>query len=542
MAAARLWGTIVVLSTASLAVLWLTEIPLGISGEWTWSRIPTDLFAADVLFALVETAIVGTLLLLIAWAGLRRVGGCSRRELAAWLSGLTVIGFVWLSTVQSTPPVPWDNGKVPFVLYYPGVSGYFHKARYEIDDAGRFLSGYEDLMAQGDVLHVGTHPPGLFLLYRGLLRVTEASPALCDLAAATMSDSVQESFATVESNIRFRGLGLSRSDRATIWLAALLTQLACAATVIPLFALIRLTASREAAWQAIAFWPLLPALAIFLPKSDVLFTLPAASLLATWLFAVQKRSLVSGAIAGIIGWGSLLLSLAFLPIGLIAVLCGAVSARTGSLIDNERGTASTSIDPPSITLASLAQILLRPAIGGTLAFVALTLGFAVVAEINLGRVWVLNYQNHAAFYSQFERTWWKWLLVNPVELAFACGLPVAVLCVSAVRRSIVNRDEPKRRLQTLCAVGVWGLLWLSSKNSGEAARLWIPLLPVLLWQLASRFDVSVSASAAETSPHGLSRRSWLILLTLQLAVATLTVLRVSGFHFEAGAVVTSPGN
>ncbi len=524
MVAARQWGVIAVLSAASLALLWLTEIPLGISGEWTWQRIAVHLFSSETLLALVELSIAGVVLLLVFWVGLQHIGGCSRRELAVWLAGLIAAGFVWLSAVQSAPPSPWNSGKVPFVVYYTGISGYFYKARYEIDDAAAFLAGYEELMAEGDVLHVGTHPPGLFLLYRGLWQLTEASPGLCEFAANTMPESVQESFATVEANMRMRGQEFSPSDRATIWLAAAMTQLLCAATVLPLFALMRLAVSREAAWRTVVFWPLLPALAIFLPKSDVLFAFPAASLVACWLLAVRKRSAVLGAIAGAIGWCCLLMSLAFLPIGLIAVLSGFAVARSSNARDVENAAG----------LAEMLQRLLRPVFGGIIAFLALTFGLAVLADVNLGRVWLSNYQNHAGFYSQFERTWWKWLLVNPVELTFACGAPVAVMTTASICRSASSNRKATVRWQTMSVLVVWGLLWLSGKNSGEAARLWIPLLPVLVWQLAVWFSRPSDSSEHSLSLRNPADRNWFILLVLQMAVCSLTVLRVTGFHFNAG--------
>ena len=34
-----------------------------------------------------------------------------------------------------------------------------------------------------------------------------------------------------------------------------------------------------------------------------------------------------------------------------------------------------------------------------------------------------NFRNHAAFYDHYTRTYWKWLLVNPIELIFAVGAP-----------------------------------------------------------------------------------------------------------------------
>ncbi len=245
---------------------------------------------------------------------------------------------------------------------------------------------------------------------------------------------------------------------------------------------------------------------------------------ACWLLAVHKRSAVLGAVSSVIGWCSLLMSLAFLPIGLIAVLCGFAAARSSTSADDEGATG----------VAEVLQTLQRPVVGGVAAFLILTVGLAFLTDVNLGRVWLLNYQNHAAFYSQFERTWWKWLLVNPVELSFACGVPVAMLAAAVVWRVVLRGPGSAIRWQSMSVVFVWGLLWLSGKNSGEAARLWIPLLPVFVWQLAAWFHRSTDSPVHSISLRNTADRNWLILLALQMTVCSLTVLRVTGFHFNVG--------
>jgi len=145
--------------------------------------------------------------------------------------------------------------------------------------------------------------------------------------------------------------------------------------------------------------------------------------------------------------------------------------------------------------------------------------------VNLLVVWWLNYQNHAGFYAQYQRTYWKWLLVNPVELCLAAGVPVALLATMSVIRLT------KERRSTFMAVAwsmlfVGGLLWLTGKNSGEAARLWIVFLPWLVWLAGP-----LLAEAETNSPERWLRPAWCV-LAIQLVVGLLTVARVSGFHFE----------
>ena len=128
---------------------------------------------------------------------------------------------------------------------------------------------------------------------------------------------------------------------------------------------------------------------------------------------------------------------------------------------------------------------MRCVAGAVAGFVVPTLLMGWFARVNLLSVWWLNYQNHAGFYEHYPRTYWKWLLVNPVELSFAAGGPVALMAVASVAvASVVSLGKERR--SSLAPVAwlmlfVWGTLWLTGKNSGEAARLWIVFLPWLVW-------------------------------------------------------------
>jgi len=272
----------------------------------------------------------------------------------------------------------------------------------------------------------------------------------------------------------------------------------------------------------------MPTLVIFIPKSDVLFVLPAALLVWTWLTAARHQSILLAALAGAIGWAGLFCSLAFLPIGLIAF----VASLLGTVkLDEGNGTGETS---PQVALQQPVTLvwLWKPLLGGVMAVGGLTLIASLLCGMNLLNVWIYNYHNHAAFYSQFTRTVWKWWLINPVELAFAAGVPVIFLLVRSAVFRLSDWRVAVRNPLLLSFVTVWALLWLSGKNSGEAARLWSPLLPILL-------VVAAGGLAKTTQPDGSnsthddsdSERAWLILLSCQAVVCAAIVMRVSGFHF-----------
>jgi len=58
---------------------------------------------------------------------------------------------------------------------------------------------------------------------------------------------------------------------------------------------------------------------------------------------------------------------------------------------------------------------------------------------------VVELSEHAGFYRHYARTYWKWLLVNPVELSYSAGWPVAILafivCWRLCREMRVESDR-----------------------------------------------------------------------------------------------------
>jgi hypothetical protein len=529
----------------SIGLFFLTEIPLGIPGEWTWNRIRyTDGFwltLPAVLLALAAYAVFA----LIAWAGERRITESSRAEWSGWLLALMATGFAWLHVVQNTPPAGLDAAKSPFVLYYPSSSGYFFKANYEVGSSAEFLRDYEEAVRNGDTLHEGTHPPGLFVLFRGLIAFAEAAPDVAALPQIVLPQSGEDGFEFIRS---MSPRPLTEQAQAVLWLAAMLTQLAAVLVIVPLFLLIRLTLDRVTAWRAVCFWPLVPAVAVFIPKSDVLFAFGSSLLVCLWLYSVRATSSAPsisqratafflGAAAGAVGWLGLFCSLAFLPAGAIAVVAAVLLFRKSH---TEAEAADFSLKAQFLWSARQHFV---PLTGGVVSFVMLTGLVWAVWDLNLFRVWQINYVNHTRFYEVSPRSYFGWLLVNPLELTLALGAPLTVLVACGVRREgarakagVGIRALLETRLAVPAAVGlIWGLLWLTGKNSGEAARLWIPLMPLALWAGAAVWDHQENSSDKVESEDD-ATREWLITLGVQALVCLVTVLLVTGFLKEQGGV------
>lgn len=532
------WIALAVTTLASVALLWGLDAPLGVPGEWTWPRIP---ISAETVAGWCLAVGAAALYVGFGWLGERRLTRCRRAEAAGWLTALIFAAFAWLWMIQSAVPGIAGLAKVHFVLYYPRSSGYFWQARYEVTSTREFVAGYEELLAQRDYLHIGTHPPGLTAAFRGLLWACQQHPGCVDVINRTQPADARESFETIRSQTH-NDRPYTQTDAACVWLGFLIVQALAAATVVPLYLVLRRSCDRATAWRGTVFWPLVPAVAVFLPKSDALY--PFLAMLTAWLWMEgwSRRAPAVCALAGLTVLAGLLLSLAFVPVAAI------LAAWT---FFESRATAGVATAAPARVGGQWCLA------GGAAAFMAPIILLRVACGLNLVLVWSWNFSNHALFYEHNVRTWWKWLLVNPVELAVAVGPPLAVLAMSGFVRAVSRAP----RSPVAIAVGlVWGLLWISGKNMGEAARLWILLMPWIVWLAAALCPEQRPASGVPTpleSEKGVRKpfriddpigdratfrsgfltpypgpRQWLAVLVLQCVACIATVTRIDGFQFE----------
>jgi hypothetical protein len=278
---------------------------------------------------------------------------------------------------------------------------------------------------------------------------------------------------------------LTGADRAALYATALLTLLACAGTVVPLYLLARTGLPAPAAWIAAALWPLAPAANLFQPVADTAYPFLSTSAwaLAAWAARCQEGGSRPASTALILAMGSgvvmafgMLFTLAFLPVGLIAAL----------IIGGDR------------LVRWPMRAALIPATGiGFLALVAA--GWLATAADPLV-VWAWNLHHHARFYLEYPRTYSRWLWVNPIELAIAVGLPTVVWCLAGL---LAPRSVPRT---VWAALIVLVLVNLTGRNLGEVARLWMLFTPPLLVAAGHgchRFGGGPAALAVSTALVGL---------------------------------------
>lgn len=482
--------------------------PLGVSGEWTWPRhaLPMDL--PEALDRLVWPLVCGGLIVAYAAMGMRRiehVGALGQRLL---LLGLAGVSFLWITGVRQAAPSPHRELRPLWILYDKYASGYFLEAVVNTQTTPEMLAGYEAKMAEGDVLHAGTHPPGLLLMNRGLLALTQANPSIVEVSEGFQNREAVRMFREVE---RASGVAapLLRPELAALHLSSLLSTLLAAMTVLPVFDVTRRLRNSGIAWRAAVLTIAIPTIGVFVPRSDVVY--PFTGMVLTWACVASclaERRLARwffALMAGCILFACLLLSLAHVPIIVMLALFA-----LGNLLQDFK---------KQVRHASEAAVVM------IVWFLLLCGIFHVATDCNLCNVWRMNLSNHAGFYSQSVRTWSAWILVNPFELAFAVGLPMAVVAgltivqIQKQCRTLGAKSLTKLQLFVGACAITWTLLWLSGKNMGEAARLWCFLTP---W-------VAVAAANPYFGNGRKSRQEFLLLLVAQLVVATITAGRVSGF-------------
>ncbi|MDA1230573.1 MAG: hypothetical protein O2856_07355, partial [Planctomycetota bacterium] len=298
-------------------------------------------------------------------------------------------------------------------------------------------------------------------------------------------------------------------------LVSLLSTLFVAMTVIPVFGLTqRLTDSRTA-WRAAALTITVPAIGVFVPRSDVLYA--CSGMILAWVVVgamlTDRRSVrwPLAILSGIVMFGCLLLSLAHLPV----LVMLALFVAGFSLVDLKN---------------RIGQTLETTLVAGVSFFIVC--GFwKYSTHCDLLNAWQMNLTNHASFYATSPRSSWAWFAANPLELAMAVGLPMTAMAVVMVLQSFKSiRHSPHAgrtngRILAFACTLTWVLLWLSGKNNGEAARLWCFVTP---WVAMIAAQVG-AADPGHADPAAVANRNWLPLLMAQLIIATVTVGRVSGF-------------
>ncbi len=509
---------LLIAGTAIQAFVLLTRtIPLGVPGEWVWLRVPAGTVLA---FNLGCTLIVLLLYFVFLRWGISIISRCRLLKKSALLVALCLASMTVMWNLKAIPGHVFGQAGMSWVTYYPRMSGYFTEAVSGEQSTSQFLANYEQTARVGDYLHQGTHPPGLILYYRFLHNLCQSSPALTRIVIATETLEVTAGLDQLEDQGKASGHFLTPGQRATLWLSVLTTLFICAASVIPIYFLLARFTSPMIAFALSGLWPLIPATTLFAPKSDLLLAFFSALLVCLWTDAITSRKLLFAILTGLVLWTAMMTSLAIIVVAVILSLWTILdTARL--FLESKKEKTSLLKSMPLIPLAGILTGLLLPCLLMWSLF-----------DLNLLSVWLINLSKHAEFYEHNSRTFPLWLLVNPIEMAFSLGMPLFMMMIFACYRIIKERLFSSFSLLCLSVISVWLLLVLSGKNMGEAARLWIFLLPLMLIVTAfSWSSTSTRKEKTETKPIPLSL--WTTLFITQALLALVTIATIDPFGFTA---------
>ena len=486
---------IVVTALALLAIRFeatpLLRGPAPYPPEWQWAAGPKP-WSGRVVPALACALGLIVLLLLSGRAFPRPRAGN-----AMLLSAATLLGFGLQLGLRHV-----DQEGAVAALVSRTISGSFtsfHRVAVSgaAHDPVRYLARYHETLPalRHRALHAATHPPGPVLFYSGLLELCRWSKGLTARLGAIVAESklATERLASPPPSPESIGAAL---------LGPLLLGLLGALACWPTAALARsLHGDAAAAARTGVLWTMVPAVALMTPELDQALALPVTASIASLAAALRPesegpRSFGYAAAAGLLAALAEFFSYGaavFLLIGALAVLAFAAPRA-------------------------------RPRAAAT-AGVALAVAAAViVAERLVGHRPLASALTALSIHRQHftvHRSYLAWLAYDPVDLFWFLGPPltllVAAVGVRSLLRSASGGDPAVERFQAAAVLGLAALV-LSGIVRGEAGRILMPLMPVLLVAAVARKEPGATAAGPSVG--------WSVLLGV-LLTATSVVIRLT---------------
>ena len=453
------------------------RMPLGPAGQWRrcYTDVRVWLAAAPAAGLLVAFAC-------LCVAAFESLKSGTRAVKALALAALTATA--GLICVAVCTAGQFGAAELAGVFMFPGANGsYFCEAEkigpYHSDALKRkrtlpvfsgpreYLARYADYVPRetfpGDTVRVGTHPPGPALCCYAVQLPLRSWPALADgllrlYRSVFRSETAQATF-LLSTPVSSR---LFVSGATTVGLC---TMALAACTGLAAWCVARLLGVCD--WAALAFGlcALFPSVLLYSPGIDQCFPLLTLLLGVSFGLAARRGPIAFGAAGGLIFYGCLMFSLAFLA----PLLVAGVYAALSYVFPN---------DPDRAAPARVVTIALAAAA----AFLAAALfAWALLGYDTFGTL-TRCFRYNAQFNAAARLGYWPWLAYNPLVFLLFLGGPAGVVWLAgtalALRRTWAERRVlPSDRL-ALATLAVVAMLLLSGQNRGETARLWMLLMPV----------------------------------------------------------------
>ncbi len=470
-------GAGVLLPPLLIALVRWSHLPLGVSGNWEWLRIPhtTSLLPAcaiPLLFFAVAAA--------AAWGlDTRRLPRC------AAIAGILCCGLLAdLAIVHGGRAGLAENALAPLNAF---ATGYLEAAATaeQPGDLTRYFSERVLSVPPGEVpQHRHVHPPGNVLLSALLFSIPG------NFATALLPGTAAELATLAREGILLPPMDTPRAREAALRLVLLFLGALTAGRLLLILTL-RKFRSAGAGLAALLITFGSGTGVLFLGHYDTFYFLITAAAAFTAIAALGSRDrrtglLLCGALGLILGIGALF-SLGFGAPILLGLLLIVLNGRDRWLR------------------------LCAYAAGGLA-----VPGVAALFGMNLPAIALRCWENHRLFNAMAGRAYWPWAAYNLLDALLFAGVAVSLLIFGAF---FLRRRHPAGKV-LIPAAGVWLFLLFSGSASGEFGRLSVLYVPVLL--AGGGFLL-----ARETAPQRSPGRYFLLLAGIGLALLQTAVLRES---------------
>jgi hypothetical protein len=471
--------------------------------EWRWALDPKPWSGRVVPALACAAGLLGLLALSARAAASRRPRAACRILLAcATVLGLGLqIGLRHVDEEGAVASLVRRTISGSFTSYHRVATSAFAR------DPRDFLVHHHELLGRfrHHGLHVATHPPGPVLFYRGLIGLCRRAPRLTARLDGMVSESGLETASLASPPPSPEAVGAAL-------LGPLLIGLFGALACWPTAALARsLHGDDAAAVRAGMMWTLVPAVALMTPELDQSLALPVTASAAALAAALRTSQTARfGWIARAVGAGILAGIAAFFSYGAVLfVLLGTVAVLASGW-PRWRAAWRRAAAILLLVLAGALAVLVLERLAGHRPLTSALAALAIHREQFTAR-----------------RSYLAWLVFDPVDLFWFLGPPLAVLILGVDMRTLFRAADDRgptvaERFRAAAVLGA-GLLILSGILRGEAGRILIPIMPLLL--VAA---VSADGSGAEADGKGAAGPSvGLAVLIGILLTATSIVIRLT---------------
>ena len=474
--------------TALAAALVIARlVPVGVPGQWVMGYI-ADPSWSGLWLALGSLGLV----LLLCGAVWAKLETARLYEEALALAMLVAFLFAMQFGIGALGQVGSQEAFI--ALTTRATTNLYFAESGTIDNAGDYLRGYNRHAAETkNGWQLKTHPPGPVMFFYAARCAVKACPLLKDAALGLANALIpNELYWRNVDSFRFLDATLDRDAEAAGWLAVAALRLAAALSVVPLYLLARALYGRRNALAAAALAGLVPSLLLFNVIIDQLYPLIALTAALIAYHAAKRRSLLLNILCGIVLYVGLLFSLSFL---VIFITISAVQSMI--LLSDRKG-----LDLPRSLMMVLRMFeCILIGVLGSFMLVEVTVGFQTFWS------WVQCGIGNSKFNVAAGRTYWAWLLANPIVFAAFLGVPAAVLFARALGADAARLLKERRPAAAdpfaVCSFAVIAALWLWGANLGEVERLWMPLMPLCVMAGVGRLALSRTALLALIGLQGI---------------------------------------